>query len=199
MREEIIHTVPTVTIDGFIIPIGTHEGKKIVIGADHRGFEYKTIIKEMLFGKGYDVHDVGTMLPERCDYSRISDDIGAMIARASFYDTVGIGICGTGIGIGIPGAKHLGVYPAKPVTIKEAGDTRKHNNTNFLCISANTEYMTEDLARKMVDVWLTTPFCGGEPDDEIYLGRFVQTLRKEKYNMILYGNILCSLDEKPYF
>jgi len=58
------------------VPIGTHEGKTIVIGADHRGYDYKNDIIDELSRRFYHIVDVGTYSPERCDYPEISDRIG---------------------------------------------------------------------------------------------------------------------------
>jgi len=87
--------------------IGNHKGKKLVIGADHRGFEYKEKIKEVF--SEFEIVDVGTYSKERCDYPKISEEIGRFIAKDP-KNRIGIGICGSGNGILIPASKHKGVY-----------------------------------------------------------------------------------------
>jgi len=37
--------------------------------------------------------------------------------------------------------------------------SRRHNDANVLCLPA--DLLSEELIRRMVDVWLTTPFEGG--------------------------------------
>ena len=106
-----------INIDGIKIPIGSHEGKTIVIGSDHRGFDYKKQIIVAL--ESYDLMDVGTVSTEKCDYPRISDSIGRLVSEAP-YTRVGIGICGSGIGILIPAYKEDNVicHTAKAATIQ---------------------------------------------------------------------------------
>src|SRR3989338_11271372 len=101
-----------ITVEGIRVPVGSHEGKVIVIGSDHRGFRYKSKIVDVLKGKGYRLIDVGTSSPERCDYPLISDNLGKEVS-SNLYGRVGIGICGSGIGILIPLSKHKGIYVAR--------------------------------------------------------------------------------------
>ena len=41
---------------------------KIAVGSDHRGFAAKERIKELLGGRGVEVHDFGTESTDSCDY-----------------------------------------------------------------------------------------------------------------------------------
>ena len=99
-------------IENLLVPVGTHESKNIIIGSDHRGFEYKANITEALKDIGYCVEDVGTYSADRCDYPPISDKIGKLVGESD-YNSVGIGVCGSGIGILIPASKHRNVYVAR--------------------------------------------------------------------------------------
>lgn len=157
------------------VPTSSHEGKLIVIGADHRGFSYKVSIIDELKRKGYQILDVGTYSPERCDYPAISDEIGREVSEDP-YGRAGIGICGSGIGILIPASKYRGVYAARCLTPREAETSRRHNNSNVLGIGA--DYMDLKTTRAIVDKWLTTPFYSS-PSDKPYLDRFVQTVELE--------------------
>jgi ribose 5-phosphate isomerase B len=163
-------------VDGVDVPIGTHEGKTIVIGADHRGFAYKTAVKEALAEKGYQLIDVGTNSPAKCDYPIISHDIGKAVSEDP-YGRVGIGLCGSGIGIIIPASKHKGVYAARCVTPMEAEGSRRHNNSNLLGIGA--DYVDLETAILIIEVWLKTPFYASE-SEKPYLNRFVQTVKLER-------------------
>ena len=163
-----------INIDGIKIPIGSHEGKTIVIGSDHRGFDYKKQIIVAL--ESYDLMDVGTVSTEKCDYPRISDSIGRLVSEAP-YTRVGIGICGSGIGILIPASKHQGVYVARCLTAAEAETSRIHNNTNFLGIGADCVDL--ETALETINTWLTTPFGSDREAEKAYLQRFVQTVKLE--------------------
>lgn len=165
-------------VEGISVPAGTHEGKKIVIGSDHRGFEYKKSILKFLVEKSYTVKDVGTFSRERCDYPLYSGRIGAEVSRDRELNTVGIGICGSGIGILIPASKYEGVYPARCLTPEDACTSRRHNNTNLLGIGA--DIISLELALALVKSWLETPFFSDRETEISYLHRSVQTARLEK-------------------
>ena len=163
---------------GETIPVGTHEGKIIYIGADHRGFPYKMQIAAWLERNGYDVMDVGTHSDERCDYPKISSKIGKAISSSKTHGIVGVGICGSGTGIIIPASKYERVYGARCMTPKDAEDTRRHNNTNLLGIGADC--VDIETAKKIVEVWLTIPFWDDDPvKNAVYLERYEQTLKFE--------------------
>ena len=161
-----------ITLDSIEVPIGSHENKTIVIGSDHRGFEYKQAIISFLENR-YPLLDIGTFSPERCDYPVISDELGRKISQAYPF-RVGIGICGSGIGILIPASKHTGVYAARCLSPFEAETSRRHNNSNVLGLGA--DYTTLETALATVETWLKTPFT----DEKPYLDRFLQTVRLEK-------------------
>jgi ribose 5-phosphate isomerase B len=167
---EIIHA------EGITVPIGSHQGKTIILGSDHRGFYYKQKIAEYLKNKGYNIIDVGTFSREKCDYPIISDKIGQLISQSNFT-CVGIGVCGSGIGILIPASKHKGVYVARCLNKAEAETSRKHNNTNFLGLGSDS--ISIEAAYEIIDAWLTTLFYTNPETDESYLRRFVQTVKLE--------------------
>ena len=163
-------------MDGIKVPTGSHEGKKVIIGADHRGFAYKNKIIKMIQEKGYEVNDVGTHSLEKCDYPPISNKIGRLVSEDP-YNSVGIGICGSGIGSLIPASKHSHIYVARCVTPEEAATSRRHNNTNVLGIGA--DIVSLETALEIVDAWLTTPFYEDPQRDEAYLRRYTQTVKLE--------------------
>jgi ribose 5-phosphate isomerase B len=162
--------------EGYEIPIGDLKDKVVVLGSDHRGFEYKQRIAEFLKGLGYETIDVGTFSKDRCDYPGISDKIGEEVER-DYLHRVGIGICGSGIGILIPASKHKRVLTARCLTDKEAETSRKHNNSNVLGIGA--DYINLETAFLVIRKWLETGFYSG-PEDESYLNRYIQTLKLEE-------------------
>ena len=81
--------------------------KKIAIGADHAGFEYKQIIIERLFDLGYDVEDMGASSSESVDYPDHVHPLASGIASED-YD-LGILICGSGNGVAMTANKHENV------------------------------------------------------------------------------------------
>ncbi len=165
-----------ILIDGVIVPIGSHCGKGVIMGSDHRGFAYKSRMAAMLQEEGYRIRDIGTYSAERCDYPAISDRIGRLVSESG-CGAVGVGICGSGIGILIPASKHRGIYVARCLTPDDAITSRRHNNTNVLGIGADR--MEFETALETVRAWLQAPFFES-PDDKAYLDRYVQTAKLEK-------------------
>jgi len=132
--------------------------KKIAIGADHAGVEYKQQLIEYLEGKGYKIINVGTNTADSVDYpvyaKKVCDEVTS--GRA---DT-GILICGTGIGMSMMANKQKGIRAAVCGDVKSAEFTRLHNDANVLCMGARI--IPFDLCKKITDIYLATGFMGGK-------------------------------------
>ena len=72
----------------------------------------------------------------------------------------GILICGSGIGVDIVANKIKGARSALCFDVNQAKASRNDDNTNILSLPA--DYISEDLAKEIVKVWLETPFSGEE-------------------------------------
>ena len=130
---------------------------RIVIGSDHRGVHVKGKLMELLTRLGHEVNDIGTHSAESCDYP----DVAAQVARrvSEGESERGILICGTGLGMCIAANKFHGVRAAPCHDDLTAELSRRHNDLNVLCLSA--DLLGERLIDRMVEIWLTTPFDGG--------------------------------------
>ena len=71
----------------------------------------------------------------------------------------GILLCGSGIGMCIAANKIPGVRAAPCHDDLSAEMSRRHNDLNVLCLSA--DMLGERLIDRLVEVWLSTPFEGG--------------------------------------
>ena len=104
---------------------------KVIIGADHGGYDLKVAIKEFLKNKGVDVVDVGTESLVSCDYP----DIAKKLVKEVLKDgSKGILVCGTGIGMSIAANKYDGIRAALCSDTFSARMTREHNDSNVLCL-----------------------------------------------------------------
>ena len=118
----------------------------------------KTIIKQYIEETyGYEVINYGTDSTERFNYP-IS---GYKVAKAVASHEVdkGIVICGTGGGISMAANKVKGIrciLCSEPYTAKLS---REHNNTNMLAFGARV--VGQELAKMIVDAWLTGEYEGG--------------------------------------
>ncbi|MCI0461299.1 MAG: ribose 5-phosphate isomerase B [Gemmataceae bacterium] len=130
---------------------------KIAIGSDHRGFEVKRRIKSLLEQLGHEVADMGADNSESADYP----DFAFRVAQAVGEGRVerGILVCGTGIGMCIAANKVKGVRAAPCHDSVTVEMSRRHNDANVLCLSA--DLLGEELIGRMVRLWLETEFEGG--------------------------------------
>jgi ribose 5-phosphate isomerase B len=130
---------------------------KIAIGSDHRGFDAKRRLAAVLRQMGHEVLDVGPDGKDSVDYP----DFAFQVAQAVNQGRVerGILICGTGIGMCIAANKVAGVRAAPCHDSITAEMSRRHNDANVLCLSA--DLLGEELMERMARIWLDTPFEGG--------------------------------------
>ncbi|MFA5553245.1 MAG: ribose 5-phosphate isomerase B [Phycisphaerae bacterium] len=130
---------------------------KIAIGSDHRGFESKELVKNIIKQLGHEVMDVAPSGDNPVDYP----DVAYIAAKAvaSGQADRAILACGTGIGMCIAANKIRGIRAALCHDELTAQISRDHNDANVLCISG--DLVGEVLLRKIVEVWLSTDFSGG--------------------------------------
>ncbi len=130
---------------------------KIGIGNDHSALELKAEIIGFLKEKGHEVIDYGTNSTESCDYPVYGEKVARAVASGEVEQ--GILICGTGLGISLAANKVRGIRAAvcsEPYTARMA---RQHNNCNVLAFGARV--VGAELAKMIVDTWLSTEFEGG--------------------------------------
>lgn len=130
---------------------------QIAIGSDHRGYNMKAKVAELLSTLGHTVSDEGTDSTESCDYP----DVAASVARkiVSGQADRGVLICGSGIGMAITANKFPGVRATTCHDEVTAEICRRHNNVNVLCLSG--DLLGESRLDDLVKVWLDTEFEGG--------------------------------------
>src|SRR5258708_40158439 len=136
---------------------------RIVLGADHAGYELKDKIKLHLQRKGFEVDDDGTNSGESVDYPDYARRVGEDVSRERA--DMGILVCGSGIGMAIAANKVPGVRAANVSSEYEAQMSREHNNANVLTLGARI--LKEDEALKIVDKWLATQFAGGRHERRV--------------------------------
>ena len=125
---------------------------RVAVGSDHRGFGVKAKLVELVARLGHDVEDVGCYSAESVDYPDVAAIVGQKIGG-------GILVCGTGIGMCIAANKFAGVRAAPCHDDLTAELSRRHNDLNVLCLSA--DLLGEKLIDRMVEIWLSTPFEAG--------------------------------------
>ena len=82
----------------------------IIIGADHAGIELKAAAMKWLESAGYVVEDVGAHEAKSVDYPDFAHPVARRVVENP--GTLGILICGTGVGMSIAANRHTGVRAA---------------------------------------------------------------------------------------
>jgi ribose 5-phosphate isomerase B len=130
---------------------------KIALGTDHAGYELKERVKQYLREKGHEVQDFGTHSTQACDYPDFIYPAALAVSRGECDRAVVMG--GSGNGETIVANKVRGVRCAVCWNEDLARLSRAHNDANVISIGART--VSVELALKMIDMWLATPFEGG--------------------------------------
>ena len=137
--------------------------KRIAIGGDHAGVGYKEQLKQHLTTLGYAVQDFGPFSTASVDYPDYVHPLSKAL-EAGDYD-FGIVICGSGNGVAITANKHQGIRAALCWNEELAALSRQHNDANVLAIPAR--FISYELAEKMAEIFLTTPFEGGRHQSRV--------------------------------
>ena len=130
---------------------------KISLGTDHAGFRYKEKVKELLNSLGHEVKDFGTFSEEPVDYPLFIVPAAEAVVRGECERGIVFG--GSGNGEAMAANKVRGARCALCWNEETARLSRQHNDANVLSIGQRM--IPEDLALKIVRVWLETPFEGG--------------------------------------
>lgn len=131
--------------------------KTLAIVSDHAGFALKQFLVENGAALGIDWVDLGTTSTDRVDYP----DYGYKLAEAvaNGQATMGVAVCGSGIGISIACNRHPKIRAALCTDSTMARLARQHNDANVLCMG---ERLTgQEIALDMVRAFIATEFEGG--------------------------------------
>jgi len=131
--------------------------KKIAIGGDHAGFEYKSKLIDLLTQKGYEVKDFGPYTDASCDYPDFVHPLAQAVESQEYL--FGVIICGSANGVNMVANKYQGIRSAISWEVEIAELARSHNDANIVAIPARFIDFTK--AEQIVDTFLTTEFEGG--------------------------------------
>jgi len=136
---------------------------KIALGTDHAGFRYKEKVKELVTSLGHEVKDFGTFNEESVDYPLFIRPAAEAVARGECDRAIVFG--GSGNGEAMTANKVHGVRCALCWNEEVARLSRQHNDANAL--SLGQRVIAEDMALKIVRIWLETPFDGGRHERRV--------------------------------
>jgi ribose 5-phosphate isomerase B len=129
---------------------------EVIIASDHAGFKLKEKIKKYLEIKNMEYKDLGANSLESVDYPDYALEVAKQVAQKK--DRRGILICGTGTGMTIVANKVKGIRAVAAYDVYSAKMSRIDNDTNVLGLRGR--YFPYEKVKKIINVWLNTPFSG---------------------------------------
>ena len=130
---------------------------KIAIASDHKGFGFKETLKNYLVNAGYKIEDFG-------DDSMIHEDdypdfgIPAVKSVINNKNERAVLICNNGLGMSMLANRFKGIRGTLVYSNKTASESRKHSDSNVLCLG--TEEHSEAELLSFINIWLKTDFEG---------------------------------------
>lgn len=130
---------------------------RIAVASDHRGVDLKRAVIAKLENLGHEVTDEGADGADSVDYPDFASVVAGKVSNSEIDR--GVLICGTGIGMAIAANKYPGVRAAPCNDEITAEVSRRHNDLNVLCLSA--DLLGSRAVERMIEVWVDTEFEGG--------------------------------------
>jgi ribose 5-phosphate isomerase B len=128
----------------------------IVIASDHAGVALKAEIQKAL--PDFPWRDLGPVGNGRVDYPDFAQKLAEEISSGKA--SMGVLICGSGIGMSIAANKVKGVRAAVVENPVAARLSREHNDANVICLGSR--FIAPEYGAEIVKIWLETPFSGDE-------------------------------------
>ena len=128
-----------------------------VLASDHAGYDLKEQIKFYLENNNFKVKDLGPFNNDSVDYSDYGKLLGGVIKNNN--NTLGIAICGSGLGMSIALNRISGVRAALCHNIAVAKLAKNHNDANVLVLGGR--FINLDEAINIVDIFFKESFEGG--------------------------------------
>lgn len=131
----------------------------IFVGADHRGYELKEKLVEGLADIGLSVTDCGaSSFNQDDDYVDFGKAVGEQLAETK--KSLGVVICGSGIGICMAANKVPGVRCGLGFDVGQVIAGRQDDDMNVLALAA--DYVSYEQALQLVRAFVDTEFVANE-------------------------------------
>jgi RpiB/LacA/LacB family sugar-phosphate isomerase len=131
---------------------------RIVVGADHAGFQLKKTLAAYLRQRGDEVMDVGTMSEQPVDYPDYAEAVGKALVDGKAER--GVLICGSGVGASVAANKIAGVRAGLCHDSYSARQGVEHDDMNVLVLGARV--IGTELACELLERFLAASFNGEE-------------------------------------
>jgi ribose 5-phosphate isomerase B len=131
---------------------------KMVIGADHAGFEMKNAMGDLLRSLGHSVLDVGAFNENPSDYPDFAEAVGRALLEGK--GERGLLVCGSGVGVSVAANKIPGIRAGLCHDTYSAHQGVEHDDMNVLVLGSRI--IGEKLAEDLVKTFLGAKFTGEE-------------------------------------
>ncbi len=147
----------------------------IYLGADHQGVILKNKLISYLESNDIDAKDIGLPNDDLDDYPDFAFKLGKLVNENE--NSLGILICGNGIGMSIAANKVKGIRCARVVDQDDAFKAKNHNGANVIAFGENIEL---NVAKEIVDTFILTKSAS----EERHLKRIEKVIKYEngEYN-----------------
>ena len=137
--------------------------KILVLASDHAGYDLKENIKIYLESNNFNIKDLGPFNEDSVDYPDYGNMLGKFILENK--NSIGIAICGSGIGISIALNRMLGIRAALCGNEEIAKLSRNHNDANVLVLAGR--FMNLKKSSSIIDIFLKESFEGGRHERRV--------------------------------
>ena len=130
--------------------------KKIFIASDHAGYKLKKSVI-FKFSKKLNIIDLGPQENKSVDYPDLAKKLSREVS--STKGSLGILICGSGMGMAMTANKTKNIRAALCYSVKNTKLSRLHNNANI--ITLGERLINKNKAFNLIKIFLSTKFEGG--------------------------------------
>ena len=123
----------------------------IYLGADHQGVILKDKLISYLKSNDIDAMDIGLPNDDLDDYPDFAFKLGDLVSKDKH--SLGILICGNGIGMSIAANKVKGIRCARVLNTDDAFKAKNHNDCNVIALGCTIDF---DLVKEIVDTFIST-------------------------------------------
>jgi len=130
----------------------------IYLGSDHRGFELKEKLKRWLKDKRYEFEDLGnSVFDQEDDFPDFAVRVTKKLGKTK---DAGILFCGSGVGMDIAANRFSKVRCGLGFNSQQIRIAKRDDNIN--CISIPADFVSENEARAIIEMFLETQFANTE-------------------------------------
>ncbi len=144
---------------------------KIFIGTDHRANVIEADLVAYLRSNGLEVITCNLPHNPKDDFPDFAFDVCQNVIKNP--GSIGILICGTGIGMSIAANKVKGIMAARCTDVDDAFYARQHNAANVICLGMENKL---EKIEEIIDTFVNTK----EASEAKYLNRVDKIIRYEK-------------------